>query len=140
MSTSLRAYKYQQGAGLIQWIAGLAILGLFGLFLVKVTPIYMENRLVQTGLKSLTKSGDRLGEISNADIRKRLDTFYMINNVKSRNAVDGLAIDRSGADRVIVKIDYEERVNFISNIDLVLTFENHLDSSLPDFCCKPKAK
>lgn len=140
MSISLRARKYQQGAGLIQWIAGLAILGLLGLFVVKVTPIYMENRLVQTGLKSLTKSGERLSEMSNADISKRLDTFYMINNVKSRNAVDGLDIDRSGADRVIVKIDYEERVNFFSNIDLVLTFENHLDSSLPDFCCKPKAK
>ena len=94
----------------------------------------MDNKLVQTGLTGLVKDGTRLTDLSDEDIRKRLYNFYNINNVRSPEPNKGLQ-----NDRVIVKVDYQEKVSFIANIELLLTFENHLDSSLPDLCCRPKA-
>lgn len=139
MNNSVKLRRKQQGAGLLYWIACLAILGFIGTFVIKVAPLYMDNKLVQTGLKGLVKDGTRLVDLSDEDIRKRLYNFYNINNVRSPEPNKGLKIDRSQNDRVIVKVDYQEKVSFIANIELLLTFENHLDSSLPDLCCRPKA-
>ncbi|MGN0921937.1 MAG: DUF4845 domain-containing protein [Cellvibrio sp.] len=139
MNNSVKLRRKQQGAGLLYWIACLAILGFIGTFVIKVAPLYMDNKLVQTGLKGLVKDGTRLTDLSDEDIRKRLYNFYNINNVRSPEPNKGLKIDRSQNDRVIVKVDYQEKVSFIANIELLLTFENHLDSSLPDLCCRPKA-
>lgn len=139
MNNSVKLRRKQQGAGLLYWIACLAILGFIGTFVIKVAPLYMDNKLVQTGLKGLVKDGTRLADLSDEDIRKRLYNFYNINNVRSPEPNKGLKIDRSQNDRVIVKVDYQEKVSFIANIELLLTFENHLDSSLPDLCCRPKA-
>jgi predicted lipid carrier protein YhbT len=140
MKSLVKSRRSQKGAGLIYWAACIVLVGFIATFLVKVVPIYLDNKLVQTGLKSLIKDGTRLADLSDEDIKKRLYNFYNINNVRSNEPTKGLKIDRSQNDRIIVKVDYQEQVNFIANIDLLLTFENHLDSSLPDLCCRPKAK
>lgn len=140
MKSALIQRQYQTGAGLIYWIVCIAVVAFIATFLIRVVPFYLDNRLIQTGLKALVKDGDRLHELNDEEIRKRLYNFYNINNIRSNAPNKGLSIDRTRSDRVIVKVDYEERVAFFANIELLLTFENHLDSSLPDFCCRPKAK
>lgn len=126
----------QSGFSLLQWLFILAVAGFFLLFAFRVVPLYAENRYVIAGLKSLQDGGSRLVEMSNPEIKKKLDTFYMLNNVRSEGPTKNLDIDRSN-NKVVVKVDYETRVNLFYNIDLVLTFENHLDSSRIEFCCKP---
>jgi hypothetical protein len=126
----------QNGLGLIQWLAVLAAAGFFLLFAFRVVPMYAENRYVISGLKSLQDGGSRLTDMTDSEIKKKLANFYMINNVRSEGPTKNLEISRSN-NKILVMVDYETRVNLFYNIDLVLFFENHLDSSRVDRCCKP---
>ena len=127
----------QGGFSMLQWLVIIAVAGFFLVFGFKVVPLYSENMYVVSALKSLQDSGSRLQDMTNNEITSKLNNFYMINNVRSEGPTKNLKIDRSASDKVIVKIDYETRVNFFHNIDLVLKFENHLDSSNAAMCCKP---
>ena len=126
----------QRGFSMIQWMLIILVAGFFLLFAFRVVPLYAENRYVVTALKSLEDGGSRLSDMTDAEIRKKLANFYMINNVRSEGPTKNIEIDRSN-NNVLVMIDYETRVNLFYNIDLVLTFENHLDSTRPGICCRP---
>jgi len=76
--------------------------------------------------------------MSDSDIKKKMENFYMINNVRS-DASKKIVIARN-ANGVVVKIDYDTRDTFFYNIDLILNFANHLDSAHPDLCCTPRAE
>lgn len=132
----LKLLKRQRGLGMLQWALVIAIAGFFLLFAFKVVPLYAENRYVESALRSLVASGDKLEEMTNAEITKKLNNFYMINNVRSEGPTNNIKIERE-AERALVTIDYETRVPLMYNIDLVLSFKNHLDSTKPTQCCKP---
>ena len=127
---------HQRGYGLLQWLAILAAAGFFLLFAFRVVPLYAENRYVISALKSLEDGGSRLADMSDAEIKKKLTNFYMVNNVRSEGPTKNIDIDRSN-NKVVVMIDYETRVNLFYNIDLVLVFKNHLDSTRTNMCCRP---
>lgn len=127
---------HQRGYGLLEWLAILAAAGFFLLFAFRVVPLYAENRYVISALKSLEDGGTRLSEMTDAEIRKKLANFYMINNVRSEGPTKNLKIDRSN-NKVLVMVDYETRVNLFANIDVVMVFQNHLDSTRTNMCCRP---
>lgn len=131
----MRTLKKQQGLGMLAWLVVLAIAGFFLLCAFKIIPLYAENRYVISGLKALVEPGTKLEDMTTAEIKKKMGNFYMINNVRSKDA-QNIVVDRD-ARRVVVKIDYEARVNLFSNLDVVVDFKNHLDSTAPHQCCKP---
>ncbi len=123
---------------------GISTLGFVFLILVavavlftafKVVPVYAENRYIVSALNSLAKNNNDLFSLSPSDIRGQLTKFYTVNNVRSEGRKN-IDIDKRSS-RVVITIAYEERVPFIHNIDLVFTFNNQLDSSAPELCCKP---
>jgi len=132
----MKLLKDQAGMGLIQLLVVLAAAGFFLLFAFRVVPLYAENRYVVVGLRALQDSGNRLVEMSDSEIIKKMQNFYLINNVRSEGPTKNLKIDRSH-NRIMVTVDYETRVNLLYNIDLVLTFANHLNSDHIELCCKP---
>lgn len=101
----------------------------------KVVPVYAENRYITSALKSLARNNNDLFSMSPSEIRSQLTKFYTVNNVRTegRRNID---IDKR-ASKVLITIAYEERIPFIHNIELVFTFNNQLDSSAPERCCKP---
>jgi hypothetical protein len=121
---------------MLQWALVIAVAGFFLLFAFKVVPLYAENRYVESALRSLETGGEKVGEMTDAEIRKKLGNFYMINNVRSEGPTKNIKIDRRSED-LLITIDYETRVPLFYNIDLVLSFQNHLDSARPGQCCKP---
>lgn len=132
----MKTLARQRGMGLFQWVILLAVAGSYLLFGFRIIPLYAENKYVTEALRSIQDQGGRLADMSDGEIRKRLENFYNINNVRSEGATQNISIDRS-YDRVLVTIDYEVRVPFFYNIDLVLSFQNHLNSDHVDLCCKP---
>lgn len=122
--------------GMIQTLVIVVVAGFFLWSAFKVVPIYSENMYVKSALRSLVSSGEKLEDMSDSEISKKLSNFYMINNVRSEGPTNNIKIDRE-AERVLVTIDYETRTPLMSNIDLVLSFKNHLDSTKPTQCCKP---
>lgn len=134
----MHSIKKQQGMGLLNLI-GIIVLGAFiGKFLFTVVPMYTENRYVVAGLKDLATTGKKLQDMSDMEIRKKMEDFYMINNV-TREGSRKFVIVRN-ANGVVVKNDYEARDVFFGDIDLVWTFNNHLHSTHPDLCCTPTAE
>lgn len=132
----MKTLARQRGMGLFQWLVVLAAAGFFLMFAFKVVPLYAENKYVISALRSIQDSGDRLSDMSDSEIRKKLENFYMINNVRSDGPTENIEIYRSH-ERILVTVDYETRVPFLWNIDLVLTFENHLNSNHVELCCSP---
>ena len=128
--------KHQRGLGMMQWALVIAIAGFFMLFAFKVVPLYAENRYVEAALRSLESGGERVEQMTDAEIRKKLTNFYMINNVRSEGPTKNIKILRE-SEKVLVTVDYETRAPLFYNIDVILTFQNHLDSSRPGQCCRP---
>lgn len=127
----------QSGLTLISWIFVLMILAFCGMFLFAVVPMFAENRYVEQALKSLVEPGERVNEMSDSEIRKRIQNFYLINNVRSEGP-QNIVIDRKSKN-LLITIDYEIRTNLFWNIDVVSSFQNHLDGEHPNLCCKPLA-
>ena len=130
--------KHQRGLGMLQWALVIAIAGFFLLFAFKVVPLYAENRYVESALRSLETGGEKLEQMTDGEITKKLNNFYMINNVRSEGPTKNIKIERE-SEKAVVTVDYETRVPLFYNIDLVLSFQNHLDSTRPGQCCKPPA-
>lgn len=132
-----KSLQQQRGLTLISWIFVIAILAFCGMFAFAVVPMYAENRYVEQALKSLAEPGERVNEMSDSEINKKLQNFYLINNVRSEGP-QNIVIDRKSKN-LLITIDYEMRVNLFYNIDVVAKFQNHLDGDHPDLCCKPAA-
>ncbi len=120
----------------------LFVLASFGFFLTcfyKLGPVYLDNYYIVEALQSLAEGHpDDLKDLSKDTIRQELDKFYTINNVRGE-AAKALAVERK-QDRTIITVAYETRIPFARNIDLVLKFNNVLDSSQPDKCCSSSEK
>lgn len=129
--------QQQRGLTLISWVFVLAILAFCGMFAFRVVPMYAENMYVVKALKSLAEPGMQVNEMSDSEIKKKIQNFYMVNNVRS-DGPQNIVIDRKSKN-LLIKIDYENRTNFFYNIDIITSFENHLDGDHPALCCKPSA-
>ena len=125
----------QRGLTMISWVFVLAILAFCGMFGFTVVPMYAENMYVEKALKSLVEPGTNFAEMSDSEIHKKLQNFYMVNNVRSEGP-QKIIIDRK-SKALLVTIDYEMRANLFWNIDVVTDFKNHLDADHPNLCCKP---
>lgn len=130
--------QQQRGLTMISWIFVIAILAFCGMFAFAVAPMYAENMYVVKALKSLSDPGERVSEMSDAEINKKLQSFYLVNNVRSEGP-QNIIIDRKSKN-LLITIDYEIRTNLFYNIDVVASFQNHLDGDHPDLCCKPVAE
>lgn len=131
----MRLPSIQKGVTTTGFLA-LALLAFFVIYTAfKLVPAYAENRYIISALKSIAKNNDDLTQMTTKEIRTQLQKFYTVNNVRSEGSRN-IEIDEH-ADKVIIDINYEERIDFLLNIDLLLTFNNQLDSSQPGRCCKP---
>jgi hypothetical protein len=103
---------------------GLLIIGIFiGLCAIKVGPIYMSGFTISSIIEDLAieaaeKGYDRRG------INERLDKRFDINNVTAITPRN-VSIDLSD-DEVVLDANYEQRVPFVFNIDVVVRFENNI--------------
>jgi hypothetical protein len=137
----MNTLKKQQGLTLLAWILVLIVLSFALLCAFKIIPLYAENRYVVSALRALVDPGTNLEDMTDAEIKRKLSNFYTINNVRGQGP-SNIVIKRE-AKKVVVTIDYEGRTTLFENaplvrtLDVVVKFENHLDSTLPDRCCTP---
>jgi competence protein ComGC len=144
MSTQkkIKSIRQQQGYGLIEWLLILLVVAFLFLVGFRVVPLYSENQFVVAGLKDLVKVDENLNDLTDAEIRKKMDNFYNINGVRSEGA-QNIEIERED-NKVVAKIEYDAEVNLftdqpvIGTVKVVIPFRNHLDSEFPNDCCKPR--
>lgn len=105
----------------------LMVVGFVATAAVKVGPAYLDNQKVKQGLQSLKEqyAGKDLQDISDKFILASMNKIISV-NLLGPEASKSIAIRRIKGD-VIVSANYEVRNNFMSNIDVVIVFENEVN-------------
>jgi len=114
----------QQGVTAIGFIILAAFIGLFILAGVKLAPVYLESMDVKTALAQAKTELDG-NRPSMVDIRKAIERRFDVDSVRRISAKD-LEITRS-AEGYLVDASYEARVNYVSNLYLLLVFDNKVE-------------
>ena len=118
-------HRHQSGLSSLGLLIILSASAFFLLVLFRVGPLYLDNYFVSAALKNMGE--EALVDMRDDEIRRKLQSYFTINNIRfiSMRSVD-IERDREG---VLIKVDYEKRVHFLGNADVVVTFSNHLHSS-----------
>lgn len=120
----MKALKQHQEAGFIGISIILLMCATIGLFGLKVLPLYIENISLNEIMDNLVNT-DGLGKQGKKKIIERFERLLSINDIDSFHVKDA-KITRSKAAWVVTA-DYDARVNYIANIDIVVHFEKTVE-------------
>lgn len=109
-------------------------LGFFLLCGFKIVPVYIDDTFVKSALTELGRDPN-LNELSSREIKKKMRKIFQVNGIRGE-IPEALKITSLGKGKLIT-IDYESRIPVLANIEVVISFQNHLDTSNPTECCKP---
>lgn len=125
--------KKQVGLSSLGMLFTLAAVGFLLTCAFKMGPAYLDNRFIVGALQSMADSESDIAALSNGEIRSQLGKTFTVNNIRNINLND-VKVERKNS-KVLININYEVRMPLFYNIDVVMTFANHLDSSRPGDCC-----
>ncbi|MES2604615.1 MAG: DUF4845 domain-containing protein [Pseudomonadota bacterium] len=91
---------------------------------LKITPLYMDNAAIRNSMEGIVAK-DEFKTMSIGDIRNAMLRALTVNNIDGFDA-GNIVVTREGAVEY-VDINYEARVNIISNIYAVVDFKNRFD-------------
>ena len=122
--------KYQQG--LSYWSVMFAVC--FFAFLLKagatIGPVYLDYYTLDKMLQAkFRETQDDKLEVK--QFVKDLSAQMERNGIRDRTVEDLMVIKREG-NLLIVELDYEERKNFASNLDIVVHFKKNYSTEKPD--------
>lgn len=116
--------KKQQGMSLLSGLVLLAVVGFFLTAAFKIGPLYLDNSFVSAAVSSL--QSEDVHNMTDRDIRKKLGAHFDMNNVRDIDKTLVTVVREK--TRTQVTLDYEKRVNFMGNVDVVVLFKNSYDS------------
>jgi hypothetical protein len=118
----------QEGWTMWSLIFTLFILGTIAWIGLKIVPLYMDNSTIRTSLKTL--QNDRsLADASYDEIYELIEKRLDINGIRTITEDDIEFVEEENYTQV--RIDYEKRLPLVSNIDIILTFKNHVNLAAP---------
>lgn len=126
--------RRQRGMSYWGWLGIVAIFGFILTCVSKMGPAYIDAYYVDEGLRKLSENPG-LRDMSRGEIKKELDRFFLINNVRGQ-PTESVQILR-GADSMLVSVDYELRQPLFYNVDVVMKFNKQLDTAKAELCCEP---
>ena len=124
--------KQQKGLSSIGWLLVIVIFGAVFTIVAKLAPFYLDNRFAVSTLQGLADD-PTFPKMLPSQVRSKLKKTFKINNIRGKAANSVKVIKKKNI--TLVTIEYEERINIVYNIDVVLTFNSLLDSSRPEECC-----
>lgn len=127
------AIKKQNGFTALQIVIGLALIGFALTCVLKILPVYIDNYMIRDALKDLGAE-PRFSEMSKEDIEQKLKNQFDLNGVRGA-AYKSIKVRRR-TEGWLINIDYEERIPFMGNLDVLIHFQNQLDAANPENCCK----
>lgn len=117
--------RKQTGLSALAMLVVLAVAGFFLTIATRVGPLYLDNSFVNSAMQSL--ASEPIHEMSDANIRRRLQKSFTVNNIRDVYAKNTVIERRKTT--TIVSLDYERRIHFIANVDVVVMFKNTYDTS-----------
>mgnify|MGYP006129646625 CR=1 FL=1 len=115
----------QRGMTTTSTLVIVIIVGFFLTIIFKLSPHYLDNRIIQGAIDQVGQS-DINGK-SNSEIRRKIADFFTINNIRDID-IENIAIAREKTGTRI-SLDYEKRIEMFGNVDVVLKFNNQYDTA-----------
>ena len=116
----------QQGLSALAILVLLAVIGFFLTIATRIGPLYLDNSFVDAALQSL--ADEPVHTMSDGKIRRKLQASFTINAIRDVYAKDTVIERKKTA--TTVSLDYERRVHFLANVDVVVVFKNTYDTSV----------
>jgi Domain of unknown function (DUF4845) len=113
--------KQPDGMSFLSVFFGILITGLVVLLIFKIGPPYLEHYGVVSSLKSLEQEAG-MSQKSNTELLTLLQKRLEINDVRGVNSKD--VTIKKQARHTTMRVAYEVQVPLISNINLLITFDN----------------
>jgi len=114
--------KYKQhGASMFGILITLSMVAFFLMTASKVIPVYIEATNIKTAIDNLREKPG-LSSMSKQKIKSSLEQDLDLNGQRDVDFSSLEVVKES--DRMIITFNYDKRVSWISNIDLMLHFEN----------------
>lgn len=119
--------KHQAGLTMITWILLIGMIGFIGIFGFKLFPMYMDYNAINSALTTVAK--DTQSNETPAQVRTRISALFDVNSINFLKPEDvDIKIDPD-THVLTMSIDYDERANFIANVDLVAHFSKTYTAS-----------
>jgi hypothetical protein len=117
----MRLRKHQKGLGMLGWLVVLALAS-FGLTcFFKIGPIYLEYWQTKKALDLVT-SNSKASSMSKDELLNAIEKQLDVSRIESITKKDIKVVDTKSGRQL--DANYEKRVPLISNIDVVVKFEN----------------
>ncbi|NHB58195.1 DUF4845 domain-containing protein [Acinetobacter sp. 194] len=116
-------YKNQKGASYLTILLGLIALAFVVKAVTAVWPSYWDDRVINDQIEEILTSSS--SDITDDQIAKKMDQALYLNNIRDLKFDDIAQV--STENGIVVSKQYEVRVPFLLNIDLILTFEKSFD-------------
>lgn len=115
----------QGGLTLLGFLFALLVIGLCLTVAFRLGPLYLDNYTVAESFKVL--GDDDVRTLSDQGIRQKLYKNFVVNNVDDID-LKAVKIERT-AEKILISLNYERRVQLLGNVDAVVKFQNLYDSS-----------
>jgi len=116
--------RKQQGWTIWSLTFNLLIIGVIAWVGLKIVPLYMDNSTIRATIKPLAHDRSLSGT-SHEEIVSLIKKRLSVNSVRWVKTDDIEFVEEDNFTQV--RIDYEKRIKMVSNIDLVVTFKNHVN-------------
>jgi len=123
----------QRGLSSIGWLCVLGIAAFCLTCFFKLGPVYLDDYFVDGALLSLSKRPG-VKTMTPQEIKSTINKEFTINNV--RGTPTKSVVVKKTPKKILVTIEYEERIKLFFNVDVVLSFSHMLDTTKPELCCK----
>ena len=123
ISTSGRP-QFQQGASVFSLLLIAAMVGMFLLAGLKLTPAYMDNNVITNGVEGAL-ANNNLDEISIGQFRSEVMKTVNVNRVDGFDSSSIIFTEEGNLE--YIDVNYETRVPLFYNIDAVVKFENRFE-------------
>ncbi len=115
--------KHQAGMAFIGWMLVIPIAGLVLLALLKAIPVYLQHFKVQATLTSIQEQSEPFSGPS--AIAQAISRRLSVNDVTNVSRED-FTIARMLGDGYDISLEYEARLPFIYNVELVFVFSENI--------------
>ena len=118
--------RYQRGRSLLEMFFLLILAGIIVLLALRLIPVFMDYRTLIGVAESVQEDRD-YQDAPEEEVREGLRANIRINNLRGYDDEEVFEISRGDGNELIIDLDYEERVPFLFNIDLVASFERRVE-------------
>lgn len=116
--------RHQAGMGWLGWTVIALMAGSIGLFALRLVPIYIDYFQVLDVARALQREPG-IAKKGKSELKNMVSARFRQNNLYSMKPTV-LKFTKSSQQRLIIHIDYEERVNLFANIDVVAVFDKKI--------------